>query len=64
MENNNNKISNVELIGRVLDNKATCKERMMVICNMQNISFKECFTIAYKAQTLFNEKNRTYETVQ
>ena len=59
MENNN-----LELIGKVLDNQATFNEISLVICNMHNISFKECFITALNARALFNEKFENYDTIQ
>lgn len=64
MENNTIRINNFELLGRVLDSKATSKERKTVLFNMSDAVFKECFMVALRATTLFNEKVETYETVQ
>lgn len=64
MENNTIQINNFELLGRVLDGQATSKERKTVLFNMSNVSFEECFMVALRATTLFNEKVEDYETVQ
>ncbi len=64
MENNTIQISNFELLGRVLDGRATSKERKMVLFNMSDAVFAECFMAALRATTLFNEKVDAYETVQ
>lgn len=64
MENNTIQISNFELLGRVLDGKANSKERKTVLFNMSDAVFEECFMVALRAITLFNEKVEVYETVQ
>ena len=64
MENNTIQISNFELLGRVLDGKASSKERKAVLFNMSDAVFEECFMVALRAMTLFNEKVEAYETVQ
>lgn len=64
MENNTIQISNFELLGRVLDGKASSKERKTVFFNMSDAVFEECFMVALQAITLFNEKVEVYETVQ
>lgn len=64
MENNTIQINNFELLGRVLDGKATSKERKTVLFNMSDAIFVDCFMVALRATTLFNEKVETYETVQ
>ena len=64
MENNTIQINNFELLGRVLDGKATSKERKTVLFNMSDAIFVECFMVALRATTLFNEKVEAYETVQ
>ena len=64
MENNTIQINNFELLGRVLDGKATSKERKTVLFNMSDAIFEDCFMVALRATTLFNEKVETYETVQ
>ncbi len=64
MENNTIQISNFELLGRVLDGRATSKERKTVLLNLSDIVFEECFMVALRATTLFNEKVDAYETVQ
>ena len=56
MENNTIQISNYELLGRVLDGKANSKERKTVLFNMSDAVFEECFMVALRATTLFNEK--------
>ena len=63
MENNTIQISNFELIGRVLDGKASSKERQTVLFNMSDAVFKEYFIVALRATTLFNEGVEAYETV-
>ena len=57
-------INDVELLGRVLDGKSTSKERKTVLFNMSDAVFEECFMVALRATTLFNEKVEAYETVQ
>ena len=64
MGNNTIQINNFELLGRVLDGKATSKERKTVLFNMSDAIFEECFMVALRATTLFNEKVEDYETVQ
>ncbi|WP_297908299.1 hypothetical protein [uncultured Parabacteroides sp.] len=64
MENNTIQINNFELLGRVLDGKATSKERKTVLFNMSEAIFEECFMVALRATTLFNEKVEAYETIQ
>ena len=64
MENNTIQINNFELLGRVLDGKATSKERKTVLFNMSDAVFEECFMVALRASILFNEKVEAYETVQ
>ena len=64
MENNTIQKNNFELLGRVLDGKATSKERKIVLLNMSDAIFEECFMVALRATTLFNEKVEAYETVQ
>jgi len=64
MGNNTIQISNFELIGRVLDGIATSKERKTVLFSMSDAVFEECFMVALRATTLFNEKDEAYETVQ
>lgn len=64
MENNTIQLNNFELLGRVLDGKATSKERKTVLLNMSDAVFEECFMVALRATMLFNEKNEAYETVQ
>lgn len=64
MENNTIQISNFELLGRVLDVLATLKERNTVQLNMSDAVFEDCFMVALRATTLFNEKMEPCETVQ
>lgn len=64
MENNTIQINNFELLGRVLDGQATSKERKIVLFNMSDAVFEECFMVALRATTLFNEKVEVYETVK
>lgn len=64
MENNTIQKSSFELLGRVLDGKATSKERKTVLFNMSDAVFEECFMVALRATALFNEKVEAYETVQ
>ncbi len=64
MENNTIQISNFELLGRVLDGKASSKERKAVLFSMSDAVFEECFMVALRATILFNEKVEPYETVQ
>ena len=64
MENNTIQISNFELLGRVLDGRASSKERKTVLFNMSDAVFEECFMVALQATILFNEKVEAYETVQ
>lgn len=55
--------SNIELLGRVLDGSATCTERKAVLLNMSGSAFEECFMVALRATTLFNDNTETYETI-
>ena len=64
MGNNTIQINNFELLGRVLDGKATSKERKTVLFNMSDAIFEEYFMVALRATILFNEKVESYETVQ
>ena len=64
MEDNTIQINNFELLGRVLDGKATLMERKAVLFNMSDAVFEECFMIALRATTLFNEKIEIYEEYQ
>ena len=64
MGNNTIQINNFELLGRVLDGKANPKERKAVLFNMSDAVFEECFMVALRTTTLFNEKVEAYETVQ
>lgn len=57
------KNSNIELLGRVLDGSATCTERKAVLLNMSGSAFEECFMVALRATTLFNDNTETYETI-
>lgn len=57
------KISNFELLGRVLDARATISERKTVLYNMTESVFEECFMVALKATTLFNDNAEAYETI-
>ena len=63
MEANTMKISNFELLGRVLDCKATGRECKIVLLNMSDPAFKEYFMVALRASTLFNNKAEVYETM-
>ena len=64
MEDNTIQINNFELLGRVLDGKATLMERKAVLFNMSDAVFEECFMVALRATTLFNEKIEIYEEYQ
>lgn len=63
MEVNTMKISNFELLGRVLDGRATISERKVVLYNMSESVFEECFMVALRATTLFNDNSEAYETI-
>lgn len=63
MEANTMKISNLELLGRVLDGRATISERKVVLYNMSESVFEECFMVALRAKTLFNDNAEAYETI-
>ena len=63
MEVNTVKISNFELLGRVLDGRATISERKTVLFNMSESVFGECFMVALRAKTLFNDNVEAYETI-
>lgn len=63
MEVNTVKISNFELLGRVLDGRATISERKTVLFNMSESVFEECFMVALRATTLFNDNAEAYETI-
>lgn len=64
MEDNMIQVNNFELLGRVLDGQATLKERSIVLSSMSDAVFEECFMVALRATTLFNEKVEAYEKVQ
>ena len=55
MENNSIVINNVELLGKVLDGRATSKERRVVLKNMSDVIFDEFFMVALRATILFHE---------
>lgn len=57
------KISNFELLGKVLDGRATISERKVVLYNMSESVFEECFMVALRATTLFNDNSEAYETI-
>lgn len=57
------KISNFELLGRVLDGRATISERKVVLYNMSESLFEECFMAALRTKTLFNDNAEAYETI-
>jgi hypothetical protein len=63
MGNNTIQINNFELLGRVLDGLATSGERKTVLFNMSDAVFEECFMVALRATTLFNEKVKAYGKV-
>lgn len=63
MEANMMKISNFELLGKVLDGRATISERKVVLYNMSESVFEECFMVALRATTLFNDNSEAYETI-
>ena len=64
MENNTIQTNNFELLGCVLDRNATIDERKDVLFNMTDVLFGECFLVAMRATTLFNEKIEAYGKVQ
>ncbi len=64
MGNNTIQISNFELLGRILDGRASSEECKTVLLNMSDAVFEECFVVALRATMLFNEKNEAYGTVQ
>lgn len=57
------KNSNFELLGRVLDGRATISERKVVLYNMSESVFEECFMVALRATTLFNDNSEANETI-
>lgn len=63
MDNNTIQISNFERLGRVLDGKASSKDRKTVLFSMSDASFKECIIVALQSTVLFNEIVEAYETV-
>lgn len=64
MGNNTIQINSFEQLGRVLDGRATGKERETVLRTMTDTVFEECFMVTMRAMTLFNEKMNAYDTVQ
>lgn len=54
-------MKNIELLGRVLDGQATCKERKTILKSMSDIVLDECFIVALKAAILFNENVDDYD---
>lgn len=64
MGNNTIQINNFELLGRVLDGLATLGERKTVLFNMSDVVFEECFMVALRSTTLFNEKVKAYGKVK
>ena len=64
MENNTIQISNFEVLGRVLNGIANSKECKTVLFNMSDAVFEECFMVALRATTLFNEEIEIYEEYQ
>lgn len=57
MENNTIQMNDFELLGRLLDGKATLKERKIVLANMSDTVFEECLMVALRATILFNKKS-------
>ncbi len=64
MENNARHMTGYELLGQAIDGKANKLTVQMVIQKLADPLFEECFTIALKANRLFNDKRHKYETVQ
>lgn len=64
MGNNTIQINGFEQLGRVLDGRATGKERKTVLQTMADTVFEECFMVAMRATTLFNKKMNAYDTAQ
>ncbi|OUN73626.1 hypothetical protein B5G10_03415 [Barnesiella sp. An55] len=60
----NNTICNFELLGRVLDGRATDRDRKIVLRGLTDSVFEECILVALKASVLYNENGKVYETVQ
>lgn len=55
MENNTILMNKVELLGKILDGRATSKERRTVLNNMSDVVFDEFFMVALRATILFHE---------
>lgn len=62
MEINTVQTSNLELLGRVIDGKATSRERVTVLYNMTDPFLEEFLLIAMKAKVLFNDREDGNET--
>lgn len=57
------KLSNFEMLGGVLDGAGTIRDREIVLLNMSDSVFEECFMVALRARTLFNDNSDVYETI-
>ncbi len=57
------KLSNFEMLGGVLDGAGTIGDREIVLLNMSDSVFEECFMVALRARTLFNDNSDVYETI-
>lgn len=51
------------MLGGVLDGEGTIRDREIVLLNMSDSVFEECFMVALRARTLFNDKSDVYETI-
>lgn len=64
MENNTIQMNNLELLGRALEGRATDTERKVVLRNLSDAIFEECFMVALWAKILFDKKTNADDTVQ
>ncbi|WP_276864366.1 hypothetical protein [Mediterranea massiliensis] len=59
-----NKTENFELLGRILDGRATLNERQNVLLNLSDGVFRECLAVALRAIVLNNNKRNKYERTE
>ena len=63
MENNTIETTTLEMLGRVIEGRATIQERRTVFLNMTNPYVEELLVIALKTKVLFNDNVQVYETL-
>lgn len=55
MENNTIETTSLEMLGRVIEGRATSQERRTVFLNMTNPYVEELLVIALRTKVLFND---------